>query len=315
MNSLAEAVDEYLRLRRALGFTLLHAARELRKFVSFLEHEGAAFVTTTLALRWAQEDPHASAVTQSDRLGVVRRFATWRASADPRTEIPLPGLLPRRYQRPAPYIYSDDEVERIVSCARTLPSERGLRGPTFSTLFGLLAATGMRVGEALGLDREDVDLREGVLSVREGKFGKSRLLPVHVTTREALEDYASRRDATVIAPGTSAFFVSKRRRRVSDGSATSNFVEVSREIGLRPPGEGRRRGRGPRLHDLRHRFAVKTIIDWYRSGADVDREIPKLATYLGHKDATSVYWYLQAVPDLLEIATERSRSTTEGGAA
>lgn len=315
MNALAEALDEYLRLRRALGFTLRHAARELPKFVGFLEREEAGFVTTELALRWAQEDPGASSVTQSDRLGMVRRFALWRAAADPRTEIPIAGLLPRRYQRPAPYIYSDEEVERIVSCARRLPSERGLRGPTFSTLYGLLASTGMRVGEAVGLDRKDVQLRQGVVSVREGKFGKSRFVPVHASASEALANYAARRDAVITAPSTSAFFISEGRRRVSALSAMDNFVRVSRAIGLRPPGEGRRRGRGPRLHDFRHRFAVRTILDWYRSGADVDREIPKLATYLGHKGPASVYWYLQAVPELLEIATERSRSPSTGGAA
>jgi integrase len=313
MNGLAEALDEYLRLRRALGFALRHAARELPKFIGFLEREGAEFVTTELALQWAQEDPTASSVTQSDRLGMVRRFSAWRAAVDPRTEVPFAGLLPRRYQRPAPYIYSDEEVVRIVTCARSLPSARGLRGLTFSTMYGLLAATGMRVGEAVGLDRQDADLREGVLTIREGKFGKSRIIPLHATTSNALADYAKRRDAVTASPATSAFFVSERGRRVSEVSPMENFVRISCAIGLRPPGNGGHRGRGPRLHDFRHRFAVRTILDWYRSGADVDREMPKLATYLGHKDSASVYWYLQAVPELLEIATERSRSATTDG--
>ena len=315
MNGLAEALGEYFALRRALGFTLREATRELPKFVAFLHREEAEFVTTELALRWAQEDPAASSCKQSDRLGMVRRFATWRAAAAPRTETPLAGLLPRRYQRPAPYIYSDDEVERIVSGARSLPSARGLRGLTFSTLYGLLAATGMRVGEAVGLNRDDVDLREGILLVREGKFGKSRLVPLHATTRAALVEYSERRAALIPTPATSAFFVSDLGLRVTVWSAGDNFVKVSRLIGLRPSGTGRQRGRGPRPHDFRHRFAVMTILAWYRSGADVDREMPKLATYLGHKGPVSVYWYLQAVPELLEIATERSRSATTDGAA
>jgi integrase len=307
MSGLAKALEDYLALRRALGFKLRHTARELPRFVKFLKRERAPFVTTALALRWAQEDPNASSVTQSDRLAMVRRFATWRSAADGRTEIPPHRLLTRRYRRPAPYIYSDAEVASIVSAAASLPSPRGLRGLACSTMFGLLAATGMRIGEVVALDRDDVNLRAGLLTIREGKNGKSRVLPIHATTRDALEDYSKKRTSIFPAPGTPAFFISERGRRVSAYSAGDNFVIVSRTMGLRPqPAEDDRRGRGPRLHDLRHRFAVSTLINWHRLGADVDREIPKLATYLGHSHPDEVYWYLQAVPELLRIATERS---------
>jgi integrase len=314
MNGLTKALDEYLALRRALGFKLRHTARSLPQFVRFVEREGAIFITTQLALRWAQEDPEGSSVTHADRLAMVRRFAAWRSAEDPRTEIPPMGLLPRRYQRPTPHIYSNAEIDSIVSSAASLPSKRALRGLTCSTLFGLLAVTGMRVGEAVALDRDDVDLRTGVLAIREGKLGKFRFVPIHSTTRDALEDYSKKRDAILPAVKTLAFFVSERGGRMSAFSAGDNFVKVSRLIGLRPPAAGDRRGRGPRLHDLRHRFAVSTLIQWYRCGADVDREIPKLATYLGHEGPDQVYWYLQAVPELLELATERSRSAAPGGA-
>ena len=320
MNGLAKALDEYLALCRALGFELRQTAQALPRFVRFVEHEGGTFITTELALRWAQEDPEASSVTHADRLAMVRRFAAWRSAEDPRTQVPLVRLLPRRYQRPTPYIYSNEEVQSIVSSAASLPSATGLRGLTFSTLFGLLAVTGMRIGEAVALDRDDVDLRAGVITIRTGKFGKSRLLPIHATTSDVLGHYAKKRDATLPtvrttrAVRTGAFFVSERGRRVSEWSARDNFVKVSRLIGLRPTAVDGRRGRGPRLHDMRHRFAVSTLIQWYRSGVDVDREIPKLATYLGHKGRDQVYWYLEAVPELLQLATERSTRGASGGA-
>jgi len=312
MTTLAAALAEYLALRRSLGFKLQQTARDLPRFVQFIEGRGAATITTQLALLWAQEDPAASSVTHADRLAMVRRFAAWRSAADPRTEIPPARLLSRRYQRPAPYIYSDQEVARIVSAAADLPSHKRLRGLTFSTVFGLLAVTGMRIGEVVALDRDDVDVQAGILNVREGKLGKHRFVPIHATTQQALVDYAARRDAILPGVKVPAFFVSECGRRVSAFSAWKNFVKIARQIGLRPPPAEDRRG-GPRQHDLRHRFAVATLIDWYRAGADVDREIPKLATYLGHEGATQVYWYLQAVPQLLELAMERGGQTAPGG--
>lgn len=313
MTTLADALADYLALRHSLGFKLRQTARDLPRFVCFIEDRGATAITTELALQWAQENPAASSVTHADRLAMVRRFAAWRSAADPRTEIPPARLLPRRYQRPAPYIYSDVEVARIVSAAAELPSHRGLRGLTFSTVFGLLAVTGMRIGEVVALDRDDVDLQAGNLNVREGKLGKHRFVPIHATTQQALVHYAARRDAILPGVKVASFFVSERGRRVTAFSAWDNFVKVTRQIGLRPPAPEDRRGRGPRQHDLRHRFAVATLIDWYRAGADVDREIPKLATYLGHKGPAEVYWYLQAVPQLLGLATERGRGAAQGG--
>jgi integrase/recombinase XerD len=313
MTDLAKALDEYLTLRRALGFKLREAARQLPRFVQFIEAEKASFITIELALRWAQQDPKASSVIHSDRLAMVRRFAAWRSAQDPRTEIPPSRLLPRRYKRPAPYIYSTAEIEKIVTTAAALPSAKGLRGLTFSTIFGLLTVTGMRVGEVVALDRSDVDLTAGTLTVREGKLGKSRIVPIHATTKQILEQYAKTKDRVLPDVKEPAFFISERGRRASAWSAGADFIAVAYAIGLRAPIDGRR-GRGPRLHDLRHRFAVSTLIHWYRSGADVDCEVPKLATYLGHKSPKEVYWYLQAVPELLKLATERSCRASSAGA-
>jgi len=305
MSELREALEEYLALRHSLGFELRLPTRALRNFVTFVEDEGASRITTDLALDWAKQPVQAQPSTWSWRLGMVRRFAVWLSAEDPCTEVPPEGLLPHRYRRKPPYNYSDDEIERLIQAASELPSPRGLRALTYSTLFGLLAVTGMRVSEAVNLDQPDVNLEEGFLSIRRAKFGKSRLVPVHTSTVDALEGYAKARDRIFPAPAAGAVFVSERGTRITDCNARYTFAKLSRQIGLRPPAQGQRHGRGPRLHDMRHRFAVRTLIHWYRAGLDVECEIPKLATYLGHVHVNDTYWYLEAVPELLLLATER----------
>jgi integrase len=234
----------------------------------------------------------------------VRRFALWLNAADRRTEVPPPGLLPGRYLRKRPYIYSDAEIRDLIRAAGQLASAAGLKGRTYATIFGVLAVTGMRVSEVVALDREDVDLDEGILRIRRTKFGKSRLVAVHDSTRQVLAEYARERDRIVRRPAAPAFFLSEGGDRVTACAARFNFAKVSREVGLRAPTAGRH-GRGPRLHDMRHRFAVCTLLRWYRAGLDVEREIPKLATYLGHVHVNETYWYLEAVPELLELAARR----------
>ena len=306
MNELQGSLQEYLAMRRSLGFELTSQAYDLRNFVAFLQGEGASYITTELALRWVQQPNRAQPATRAARLGTVRRFAAWRSATDRRTQVPPEGLLPHRYRRKHPYIYSDDEIESIIQTAGKLPSPKGHRALTYSTLYGLLAVTGMRISEALSLDRQDVDLQEGILTIRRTKFGKSRLVPVHSSTRDALRAYAQRRDEILPVSLTLGFFVSERGTRITGCMARYTFAKVSREIGLRAPVQGgRRHGHGPRLHDMRHRFAVRTLIDWYRAGLDVEREIPKLATYLGHVHVNDTYWYLEAVPELLALVTER----------
>jgi integrase/recombinase XerD len=311
MSDLRETSEQYLRIRRELGYRLRGPAGLLRNFVAFAQQEGATHVSTELALRWAQQPPDAQPATWALRLGVVRRFAVWLSAKDQRTEVPPAGLLPCRYRRKRPYIYSDKEIENIVRAACQIPSAAGLKGLTFSAIFGLLAVSGLRVSEALALDREDVNLQEGILHVRRTKFGKSRLVAVHESTRDALDDYARQRDLVVRHRATEAFFLSERGRRVTEWATRYNFAKVSRQLGLRAPTTNCRHGRGPRLHDMRHRFAACTLLNWYWAGIDVGREIPKLATYLGHVHVNETYWYIEAVPELLELATRRLESSKE----
>jgi integrase len=234
---------------------------------------------------------------------MVRRFATWLRATEPRTEIPPGGLLQHRYRRKTPHIYSDEEIGRLLRRTRHLPSRKGLRAHTFTTLFALLVVTGMRVNEALGLDRPDVDLALGILYIRRTKFGKSRHVPIHPSTAAALKKYAEVRDHLFPAPLIPAFFISEEAERITDWKARYTFAKLSQQIGLRASVKGH--GRGPRLHDMRHRFAAHTLIRWYRAGLDVDRELPKLATYLGHVHVNHTYWYLETVPELLQLATDR----------
>ena len=312
MSALHDALESYLSLRRGLGSELLRPGAQLHRFVEFLDRERATVVTTELALRWAKAPAKATPATWALRLGDVRRFATWLSATDPRTEVPPQGLIPDRYQRRPPYVYSDEEVERIVREAARLPSPSGMRAHTYATLFGLLAATGLRISEALALDRDDVDLLAGVLAIRRAKFGKSRFVPIHHSTCTALRRYARQRDLCLPRPSSPAFLLSDRGTRVTQCSARYNFAIVSRAIGLRTPGPRHNHGIGPRLHDMRHRLAAKTLVRWYGQGRDVERELPKLSTYLGHVHVADTYWYIEAVPELLRLATERVTGPGEG---
>lgn len=303
MNRLGRALDGYLSLRRALGFELRRTEWALRRFVAFAEREGARWVTIELALRWATLSTHVQAAERTARFSAVRRFAEYLHTVDPRTEVPPAGLLPGKVRRPQPYIYSDDEIGRLISAAWALPSPTGLRAWTYATLLGLLAVTGMRHGEALALNRDDVDLDAGVLTVRRSKCRKARLVPVHATTCEQLMRYARQRDRIHPTPRSDAFLVSERGLRLVQASTQHNFVVLSRQTGLRAP--ARSHGHGPRIHDLRHRLAVTTLIRWYRAGVEVDPKLPVLATYLGHTKVSDTYWYLSAVPELVRLAMAR----------
>jgi len=305
VSTLGEAVQHYLSLRRSLGFKLINMASILKSFVAFAEREAASHVTTDLALRWIDLSTAKESATLAYRYNIVRRFAIWRSAADTHTEVPPKNLLPYRYQRKPPYIYRDEEIESLVRAARKLPSSKGLRGPTYATLFGLIAVTGIRISETVSLDRQDVDLGESVLIIHKSKFGKSRLVPLHVTTRDALSNYAKIRDRVLPRLQSDAFFVSDRGTRVTHWTARDNFAVVSRQIGIRKKIKGKRVGCGPRLHDMRHRFAARTLVDWYRAGINIEYEIHKLSTYLGHAHVNDTYWYLEAVPELLELATQR----------
>ena len=301
MSVMRSAVDEYLALRRTLGFKLDGVDHDLQQFVRFAESEGVEWVMTDLALRWAIQPAQASPAHWARRLGIVRQFAQYYSALDPRTEIPPPHLLPYHYVRKPPYFYRDEQITALIEEAARLPSPTGLRAVTYTTLFGLLVVTGMRISEPIGLDRADVDLEQGSLSIRGGKFGKSRWLPLHPTTIARLARYAERRDGLYPAPPTASFFLSEQGTRLTAWSVRRTFVNLSHQIGLRAPDDHH----GPRLHDLRHRFAIRTLLDWYRCGANVEQRLPQLAAYLGHAHVSDTYWYLSATPELLALAARR----------
>jgi len=303
MRTLAKAVHDYVTLRRALGFKMVEVSHRLDDFVRFARRERASRVTVDLAVRWAKLPATAQPATWATRLRIVRQFAEYLRTLEPTTEIPPRGLLPGKYQRKPPYLYADAEIQRLLQAAWNMPSPTGLRAWTYSTLLGLLTVTGMRISEVLALDRRDVDLREGVLAVRRTKCRKARVVPVHETTRVALLRYARVRDRVHPRRRTEAFLVSEDGLRLNHCSVREIFVRLSRAIGIRT--RIGRFGHGPRLHDLRHRLAVNTLVRWYRSGVDVERRLPVLSTYLGHTKVTDTYWYLEAIPELLRLALTR----------
>lgn len=309
MNDLHAALDEYLSVRRKLGFKLRDEGSALPKFLRFLEKKAASYITTDLALQWATQPQNVLPEYLARRLTMVRIFAQFRSAVDLRTEIPPQGLLPYRSRRKPPYIYDDDEISQLLNAASHLRSATALRASTYTTLFGLLASTGMRVSEPIALDRKDVDLTQAILTVRWTKFGKTRLIPIHSSTVDRLLEYSQLRSRIFIRPKSPSFFVSERGTRLTHWSVRYTFVKLSREIGLRAAHDSH----GPRLHDLRHTFAVKTLLRWYQTGVDVERHMPELATYLGHTHVNDTYWYISAVPELLSLATMRL-DTIKGGA-
>jgi integrase len=298
-------LTQYLAIRRTLGRVDRLVSRLLHHFVAFVDDASSPFITTDLVRRWAVQPAGAHPSTWAGRLLIARRFAIWRRASDPRTEVPPVDLVGQRYRRKPPQRFHDHDIVALLQRAAALPSAGHVRGQTYATLFGLLAVTGLRINEALHLDRSDVDLDAGVLLIRRTKFGKSRLVPIHSTTTETLRAYGETRDRRLKTWTTPAFFLSERRTRITEWSARYTFAVVSRSIGLRPPTRDGRHGHGPRIQDLRHRFAAQTLITWYRAGVDVERELPKLSTYLGHVHTADTYWYLEAIPELLQLAADR----------
>jgi integrase/recombinase XerD len=301
MSELRKSLRSYLALRRALGFKLESQGRLLHRFVDFAEEQGASFITRDFALRFALASPHGQPALCAKRLQIVRTFAEHQAGVDARTEVPPRGLLPDGYIRRSPYVYSDNDIRKLIEGALRLGSRRGLRPTTIATLLGLLVVSGMRIGECLTLDCEDVDLISGIIHVRDAKFGKSRLVPLHPSTRNALKHYAALRDEIFPQRKDNRFFVSELGTGLSLSQVQHTFSKLVRRVGWRSPAGQR----GPRIHDFRHGFAIRTLERLYRADADVERHLPVLATYLGHVDAVSTYWYLTATPELMRLASRR----------
>lgn len=309
MTTLRKAMHEYLALRRSLGFKLHKAGKALPAFITFMEQQRVSVITSQLALTWAQQPTAVQPAEWAYRLSMVRGFARHRSATDPRTEIPPDGLLPYRPKRARPYLYSDEEIRRLLRAALALPGTRELRRWTYHCLFGLLSVSGLRISEARALELQDVDLRAGVLTIRGAKFGKSRLIPVHASTRRVLADYLARRARRWAGRSVPSYvFMSSRGNRLDGGDIHRTFYALSRQIGLR----GSSDRHGPRLHDLRHRFAVTTLVRWYRAGDDAERRLPILSAYLGHVHVSDTYWYLSAWPELMREATLRLERRWEG---
>ena len=309
MNTLRDQLQDYLSLRHGLGFRLVEAEVYLRDFCTFMQVRGRRIVTTQLALEWATAPADIRPTSWAGRLTTVRQFARYLKGFEPRTEVPATQLLPFRPKRAKPYLYSQHEISQLMVAAQTMTSRQELRPWTLRTLIGLLAVTGMRLGEALALMREDVDLKAAVLTIRGSKFQKSRLVPLHSSTARALALYAQRRDALLDQRDRKCgqrtrdghFLLTGRGRKFWASEVHKSFYAISRAIGLRGPGINR----GPRLHDLRHRFATETLLRWSRTGAEIERHMPVLTTYLGHSNISDTYWYLSAHPELLRHAATR----------
>lgn len=307
------AVADYLATRRAMGYKLTYQGQMLAQFAAYLDTAGAEHLTVRHAVDWAKQPSGAARAWWAVRLSTVRAFARYLSAFDPATEIPPAGLIPAQSHRVVPYIYTADDVTKLLAAAGRLPTEH--RADTYQTLIGLVVVTGVREGEAVRLDREDVDLEQGLITIRNSKFGKSRQLPVHPSTVVALAGYAQRRDArrprpdgrpNRHMPSSASFFTSTTGTRLLRDNVSTVFTRLVREAGLARSGR-----RAPRLHDLRHSFAVNTLINWYRQGVDVEQRLPLLSTYLGHVAPKSTYWYLSAVPELLALVADRIDAMSE----
>jgi integrase/recombinase XerD len=303
MSPLASALAEYLAIRRRLGFKLGRHGQLLGDFVAYLDEREVTTVTTESAVAWAQRPANARLSWWGARLSVVRVFARYLKTIDPATEVPPADLLPARSQRATPYLYSASDIDTLVAAAGRLISQH--RAATYATLIGLLAVTGMRVGEAIRLDLDDIDWSEGSLTIRASKFGKSREVVLHPTTVAALRAYAQRRQQLRPRPRTPSFFVSLAGTRLIYNNVHFTFHELVQEAGIGPRAPRCR----PRPHDLRHTFAVNTLLTWYRDGLDVPSRMHLLSTYLGHLDPGDTYWYLSATPELLGLAGQRLERT------
>jgi integrase len=311
-NNLPEAVALYLATRRSLGFALVKDGIELQGLVRYSEKIGhAGPLTVSLALQWAQLSQTADRRYWAARLDIVRRFARFWIAYDPQTQIPPRGVFGPTYRRRAVHVYTPQELDGLLAATATLASVHPWRAQTLTTLVGLLACTGLRIGEALGLSDSDIDWATGVLTIRHAKGGHARLVPVQSSTLAALARYQTLRDQTMGPGGVSTFFVSVGGQPLGYKRVSALFRRVCRRLGWTQKPI-------PRLHDLRHSFAVRTLLAWYRTGEPIEPKLWSLSTYLGHRHATDTYWYLSAVPELMQVCQQRfaaAQTWASGGIA
>lgn len=300
--TMVEMAHDYLRCRRQLGFQLKIEGEQLIRFARFVDELGhTGPLTTAIALQWARLPENASRLYQARRLEVVRCFARYLAIFDERTEIPPTKILGSAHQRIRPHIYSRADVSSLFEATRTLKPTHGIRPETYRVLIGLLYSTGLRISEALRLRQKDVDLQNGILTIVETKFHKSRIVPVHASTRCHLEGYSSFRDCYLVSPRSTAFFLSENGTALVYRTVSGTFRSLCEKARLRSNGQRQH----PRLYDFRHAFACHRLTQWYRDGVDLDHAIASLSTYLGHVKITDTYWYLTGVPELMQMAVQR----------
>jgi integrase len=306
MSALRDAAEDYLRMRRALGYKLEIQGLLLNGFVAYLEQAGAVTITIENAVAWATAPAGADPSYWAGRLSVVRQFARHLQTLDPACEVPPTQLLPYRSRRAIPYLYEPAQITALMDAAGQL--DPPMLAANYQTLIGLMAVTGLRLGEAIRLDRVDVDHRHQLLRILDSKFGKSREVVLHDTTMSALTDYGRLRDERFPQPRCEAFLVSLRGTRLRKNCIHHMFPRLVQAAGLTPRSPGCR----PRLHGLRHSFAVRTLLEWHRDGVDVQARLPQLSTYMGHVDPASTFWYLTAAPELLALVADRLDPTLEG---
>lgn len=306
MIPLVQAVDDYVAMRRALGYQLTEHGRVLPQFARFLDERGEPLITTVLALEFAMLPAEASVVWWHQRLAIVRGFARYLQTFDARHEVPPVNLLPATFRRARPYLFSEVEIEAMLQAARSMRPP--LRAASCEALIGLLAVSGMRVSEACGLDRADVELAESRLTVRHAKNGRSREIPLHPSTVAALDRYARARDELCPHPkDPAAFFLTGGGGRPIRQTVGHWFDRLRHATGLDQETLGRR----ARLHDVRHSYVLRVLLGWYRDGEDIEAQLPRLSTVLGHVHPSDTFWYVEAAPELLALACERLERTWE----
>lgn len=302
-DTFVKAAEQYLCLRRKLGFAIKIEGEQLMRFARYADSSGHnGPLTIELAVHWASQSTKSNSTSHAKRLNIIRRFATHLHLTAPETQIPPEGILGPSYRRQTPYIYSHEEIFSLIRAARAVTPHGGLRPHTYATLFGLLACTGIRISEALNLSVDDFDAKKQMLVIVQGKFHKSRIVPLHHSTVDMLSTYdVLRQERKHSVAKTRHYFLTERGTSLKYRSVFNIFHQIAADLGWMTGSPGR----GPRVHGLRHTFAVNRLLQWYHDGENLDRRIPELSTYLGHQCVAHTYWYFTAVPELMAIAGSR----------
>jgi len=308
MSSLRQQLVAYLRLRRSSGVQLVRQGQALESFVHYAESHGRSVITASLAIAWAVSPARAAPSTHASRLALVRQFARFCQVRQPATEVPPDGIFSQRYRRVPPHIYSDVEISNLMAAARGLRSKRGLRHLTYETVIGIMLAAGLRISEVIALDDGSVDMQGCVMTIHNSKLEKTRHLPIKASTRGAISAYIRERNFRIPDRSSQALLITEKGSTLSQNGVRWTFHRMLADAGIGRPSPCRR----PRLHDLRHTFAVRTLIGWYEGGANVEALLPRLATYLGHAHINDTYWYLSAVPELLQCVVRRTEQDAQG---